>query len=139
MLIETRFLETGDLDIYAYASNSEQFYAVEETLRAATVDPKYRPLAPDRLNREGRQYRAPSDSISRLESLLQGRFRQNGQFVPLHAKGNVYACREVTRGRTGARCQEVTASSLSIARVECAIIARQNNWSDGDAASGNCP
>ena len=60
MLITTSFLETGDLQIDAYARRNEEFLAVEETLGSVGIDANYRPLHRDSANRDGRRYMAPA-------------------------------------------------------------------------------
>jgi hypothetical protein len=138
MLIYTRFLTSGDLQMDAYTYSLEEFEAVENTLTAAGVAPTYQQLPRDKAEREGRRYTAPSHRLHHLEAELEGSFLSTGEFVPAAGTGNNYACREISIGGQAKGCEDLVAPSDAVAQTKCALIARNKNWFGGVPGRGTC-
>ena len=140
MLIETRFIGTGDLELNAYTYSTDEFASLETVLRIAGSSSEFVRLRPDRGGREGRRYGVSAPEVPRLESVLEGAFRTDGVFAPATvAPGRQFACREITLGGTGRGCANLIAPDTAVARVKCALIARANNWFGGVPNPGTCP
>jgi hypothetical protein len=140
MLIETRFVGTGDLELNAYTHSADEFKSLEIVLKKAGSSSEFQSLPPGSGGREGRRYVATAPEVSRLESVLEGQFQTNGVFAPATAApGQRFACREINLGGTGPGCANLTAPDTTVARVKCALIARANNWFGGVPNPGTCP
>ena len=139
MLIQSRFIERGDLEMKAYTFDLREFSALENTLARAGIAPTYRRIPNDRANREGRAYTIRATELPQLEALLEGRFQPNGLFLSSPGTGTNYRCKEVNLSGGGPGCEDIIAPNKSIAQTKCALIARKNNWFGGVPSAGQCP
>ena len=138
MLVNTKFLPSGELQIDAYSFSLDEFLALEETLRTAGVNTISQQIPSDASGRDGRRYTATSTQTKALEELLGGKFQSNGEFVSSVGAGNPYACVEINLSGKGVGCEELLASDKSSAQTKCALIARKNGWFGGVPNEGTC-
>lgn len=139
MLIRTRILESGDLEMDAYTFDPREFSSLDETLLLAGSTPSYEQLQAEGPERIGRKYLCRARELFQLEVLLEGRFEPSGLFVPLTGTGRNYKCKEVNLSAGGAGCEDITAPNTSVARTKCALIANRNRWAGGVSSLGQCP
>jgi len=139
MLIRTSIDASGNLNADAFTFSAEEFNALEATLREIRVDTGYSSIVARGDNREGRRYTVRGSDISRLGNILGGQFSPSGQFQPIQAPGMQYACHEISDRGPGRGCEDIVASSNTVATVKCAMIAHTRNWFGGVSRRGTCP
>src|SRR5947207_2463213 len=101
MYVRANFDEYGDLELTAATYSAAEFGALHDVLgRLGTIRIR-NPARRDRAGRQVSQYHVSRRSVKRLEKILEGRFEDDGTFIPqATGKGRRYACREVsTSGR----------------------------------------
>jgi hypothetical protein len=139
MIIESRFLPSGALQMDVFTFDREEFSAIDHTLSLAGIQLSFQRLPNDSSNRMGRRYTVRQNELAQLETVLEGHFLRSGLFAAAAGSGGNYRCKEVKLSGGGKGCEDLTAGDLSIAQVKCALIARRRNWFGGVPSPGTCP
>src|SRR5437016_5858721 len=123
MRIRPKFDDDGDLQLIASTYSSSEFAALHDVLEKLGIIMVRNPTRRDRKGRGVREYNVPRRSVRTFEHLLGGYFENDGSFTPsiprFGAKGKRYACREITPAGRRGECEEMLATSDSIAVVKC--------------------
>jgi hypothetical protein len=142
MLLHYHFDETGKLRLKAATFSKAEFKALDLVLKEAGVGGFFRrpfkEVGKDHSGRMRREYVVGSQSVKRLEKILDGEFKSDGTFVTSPGAGQWYACREITMSGLGGGCENIRAIDEHIALVKCAFVAGRNSWFGGMADRGSC-
>lgn len=142
MLVVSNQDSSGNLLLSAYSYEEKELDSVLFALKKYAISFDYRQIERDVSDRIGRQYIVPSRDVVALGKRLDGRFDDNGTFIPDEVsggdEGKHFACRQITFDGTGLGCVDVLADDEDDAALRCALVANKQKWLGDVPSPGTC-
>jgi len=139
MKLRARLTNDGGLHLNAATYSTGEIGVLLDVLSEAGGFRIRNPVGRDRRGRLLYEFQISEIGLKRLQSILGGRFDEEGHFIPKVTRGGrKYACQEVTDAGRIHRCENITATDDSTASVKCGFVAGRNNWFGGLARAGVC-